>query len=56
MNKNIHKSTIRIRFPNNNAAEIAKATLLVDEELQPEKIEKKFSVEENLLIVYANII
>jgi hypothetical protein len=46
-----YQSDLRITFLNNIQAENVKLCMEVDDEIQPNKIEKFFSVESNVLIV-----
>lgn len=46
------RSTIRLTFPSAKHADLAKQTLEVDDELQPDKIQKTFQVQDTVLQVY----
>lgn len=46
-----YQTTIKIPFETNEHAIIAKKTLSIDEELQPNKIQKEYFIENNNLIV-----
>lgn len=46
------ESVVKITFPSQAHAEMTKASLEVDEELQPLRLSKTFTVENDALIVY----
>ena len=49
-------SIISLSFASNQQAEWSKHTLEVDEELQPDKVEKAFALDNTTLKVYVHII
>ena len=48
-------SVVRLNYPSAATAQIARTTLEVDLELQPQRISKTFEVDSNQLTVYAHM-
>ena len=47
-----YESVLRVKMPSTKAADVVRAVLQVDDELQPSRIKKTIDIEDSHLVVY----